>query len=86
MSPAAHFALLTGVSTPPRLRNCLANFRRRHLPHLIAPSPRLRRSPYYDATVADGAASFAPYNHMLMPCGYGDPIAEYDRLLNTFAM
>lgn len=54
--------------------------------HTISPSPRVRRSPYYKATVEDGVASFAPYNHMLMPTGYGDPMAEYDRLLNGVAM
>ena len=56
------------------------------MPHLISPSPRLRRSAYYNATLADGVASFAPYNHMLMPTGYGDPDAEYDRLINGVAM
>lgn len=54
--------------------------------HQISPSPRVRRSPYYEATIADGVVSFSPYNHMLMPTGYGDPMAEYDRLLNGVAM
>jgi glycine cleavage system aminomethyltransferase T len=48
----------------------------------ITPSIRLRRSPYYDATVADGVTGFSPYNQMLMPTGYGDPEAEYWRLIN----
>lgn len=52
----------------------------------ISPSPRVRRSPFFDSTVADGVVSFAPYNHMLMPTSYGDPEAEYDRLLNHVAM
>ena len=56
------------------------------MPFTISPSPRLRRSPYFDATVAAGVVSFAPYNHMLMPTSYGDPQAEYDRLLNDVAM
>lgn len=54
--------------------------------HQISPSPRVRRSPYYDATVADGVVSFTSYNHMLMPTGYGDPMAEYDRLISGVAM
>jgi aminomethyltransferase len=42
----------------------------------ISPSPRVRRSPFFEATVADGVVSFSPYNRMLMPTGYGDPMAE----------
>lgn len=52
----------------------------------ISPSPRLRRSPYFESTVADGVVSFSSYNHMLMPTGYGDPLAEYWRLINGVAM
>jgi len=52
----------------------------------ISPSPRVRRSPYHASTVADGVVSFTTYNHMLMPTSYGDPAAEYDRLLNGVAM
>lgn len=54
--------------------------------HQISPSPRVRRSPYYDGTVADGVVSFSTYNHMMMPTGYGDPMAEYDRLINGVSM
>ncbi|MEM9138535.1 MAG: glycine cleavage T C-terminal barrel domain-containing protein [Pseudomonadota bacterium] len=52
----------------------------------ISPSPRVRRSPFYDATVAAGVMSFTPYNHMLMPTSYGDPDAEYWRLIEGVAM
>jgi len=52
----------------------------------ISPSPRVRRSPFFEATVADGVVSFSPYNHMLMPTSYGDPETEYDRLINHVAM
>ncbi len=48
----------------------------------IAPTTRVRRSPYFDATVAAGVTSFTPYNQMLLPTSYGDPEAEYWRLLN----
>lgn len=52
----------------------------------ISPSPRVRRSPFFDATVSAGVVSFTPYNHMLMPTSYGDPEAEYDRLINHVSM
>lgn len=52
----------------------------------ISPSPRIRRSPYYQATVADGVTAFSTYNHMLMPTSYGDPLAEYRRLTEGVAM
>ena len=40
-------------------------------------TPRLRRSPYYEATVTDGVRGFTTCNHMLMPTSYGDEGAEY---------
>ncbi|MEL6792411.1 MAG: glycine cleavage T C-terminal barrel domain-containing protein [Pseudomonadota bacterium] len=52
----------------------------------ISPSPRVRPSPYFDETVEDGVAAFTSYNHMLMPVSYGDPEAEYDRLINGVSM
>lgn len=51
----------------------------------ISPSIRIRRSPYFEATVAEGVKGFLPYNQMLMPVGYGDPEAEYWRLINGVA-
>ncbi len=48
----------------------------------FAPHTRLRRSPYFEATVAAGVTGFTPYNQMVLPMGYGDPEAEYWRLLN----
>jgi aminomethyltransferase len=56
------------------------------LPFQISPTHRVRRSPFYESTVADGVVSFSPYNHMLMPTGYGDPLGEYWRLINGVAM
>jgi aminomethyltransferase len=52
----------------------------------ISPSPRIRRSPYYDATIAEGVSAFTVYNRMLMPTTYGDPAAEYRRLTQGVAM
>ena len=52
----------------------------------IFPHTRLRRSPYYEATLAEGVTTFHPYNQMLIPLGYGDPEAEYRRLVDGVAM
>jgi len=52
----------------------------------IGIGPNLRKSAYFDATISDGARSFSVYNHMLIPGHFGDPEAEYDRLLNGVAM
>ncbi len=52
----------------------------------IYPSARLRPSPYFDATVAAGVKSFTTYNQMLMPTGFGDPEAEYWRLIKGVSM
>ena len=46
----------------------------------------IRKSPYFDATVADGVQSFSVYNHMYLPGHYGDPQGEYERLINGVAM
>ncbi len=47
----------------------------------ISPSARLRPSPFFESTVAEGVTSFTTYNNMLMPTGYGDPEAEYWRII-----
>ena len=51
----------------------------------IAPNTRIRRSPYFEATVAAGVTGFTPYNQMLLPMGFGDGEAEYWRLKNGVA-
>jgi glycine cleavage system aminomethyltransferase T len=52
----------------------------------IMPSARLRPSPFYASTLAEGVTSFTVYNHMLMPTGYGHPEVEYWRLINGVSM
>jgi glycine cleavage system aminomethyltransferase T len=47
----------------------------------ITPSARLRPSPFYEATLAEGVCAFTTYNHMLMPTSYGHPEEEYWRLI-----
>ncbi len=51
----------------------------------ITPSSRIRPSPYYEATLAEGVTGFTTYNRMLMPTSYGNPEAEYQRLINGVA-
>ena len=43
----------------------------------IAIGPRVRKSPFYDATLRCGAKAFTVYNHMYMPTLYTSPIEEY---------
>jgi len=47
---------------------------------------RVRKSPYFESARAAGLAAASVYNHMYMPTSYGDPSAEYDRLINGVAM
>lgn len=46
----------------------------------IAIGTRIRKSPFFEATVAAGCTRFSVYNHMYMPTSYGDPAGEYARL------
>lgn len=55
-------------------------------PMNLAPHTRLRRSPYFESTQKAGVSSFSVYNRMLLPANYGNPEAEYWRLLNGAAM
>ena len=52
----------------------------------VAIGTNLRKSPFFDATVADGVGSFSVYNHMLAPAHFGDPDGEYQRLLDSVVM
>ena len=52
----------------------------------ISMGTRIRRSPFFEATKAAGVTSFTTYNQMLMPTSYGDPQAEYRRLIEGVAM
>ena len=47
----------------------------------IHPTARLRPSPYYHSAMAEGMASASVYNGMILPTGYGDPEAEYWRII-----
>ena len=52
----------------------------------MVPTMRMRNSCFFDATVAEGVSGFCHYNYMLLPVGYGDPDACYNRLMNGVAM
>jgi aminomethyltransferase len=41
---------------------------------------RIKKSPFFAATIAAGATHFTIYNRMYMPTSYGDPLGEYHRL------
>ena len=52
----------------------------------ISVGPNLRKSPYFDATVADGVQSFSVYNHMYLPAHFGKPQLEYRSLVEGVVM
>ena len=47
---------------------------------------RVRKSPFFEASVESGLTAATVYNHMYMPTSYGDPDAEYNRLINGVAV
>ncbi len=49
---------------------------------LLSIGPRVRKSPFFDATLRHGAIAFTVYNHMYMPTSYGDSEREYWSLVN----
>lgn len=52
----------------------------------FSPSTRVRRSPFFEATVAEGVRAFSSYNQMLMPTGFGDSEGEYWQLVNGVSL
>lgn len=44
--------------------------------------PRVRKSPFYAATVRWGARAFTVYNHMYMPTAYTSAEDEYEKLMS----
>lgn len=45
-------------------------------------SPRVRPSPFFEATIRAGAQAFTVYNHMLLPMRYTSSLDEYEALIN----
>jgi len=52
----------------------------------MALTPRIRKSPFFDATVRYGATSFMAYNNMYLPMGYDTPENEFWRIVNDVAL
>ena len=49
-------------------------------------SPRVRKSPFYEATLRYGAKAFTVYNHMYMPTVYKSPEEDYRSLVNDVTL
>ena len=58
----------------------------RHAVTTLTPSTRIRPSPFHAATLAAGLTHVTTYNRMILPTGYGDARAEYDRLLHAVSL
>lgn len=52
----------------------------------IHPTARLKPSPFLEAATKDGVKAVSVYNRMIMPANYGDPLAEYWRIINGVSM
>ena len=48
----------------------------------FSPTTRVRPSPFFEAAVAEGMMAANVYNRMIMPTSFGNPEAEYWRLIN----
>lgn len=53
---------------------------------LISIGPRVRKSPFFDETIRDGATAFTIYNHTYLPAAYGDNVADYWSLVNDVTL
>jgi len=47
----------------------------------VFPNARLKPSPFFESVVAEGLVSASIYNGMILPTGFGDPEAEYWRII-----
>lgn len=52
----------------------------------ISFGPRVKKSPFFDATLRYGAKTFSVYNHTYLPTSYGDTVAEYWSLVNDVTL
>lgn len=53
---------------------------------MISIGPRVRKSPFFDATLRYGAEAFTVYNHTYMPTSYGDNVRDYWSLVNDVTL
>ena len=47
----------------------------------VYPTARIKPSPFYEAAVAEGMTAASIYNSMILPTSFGDPEAEYWRII-----
>lgn len=52
----------------------------------LVSSPRVRTTPYHTAVEAAGVTDVSVYNRMILPLSFGDPEAEYKRLIEAVAI
>jgi len=52
----------------------------------ISLSPRIRKSPFFEATVKAGAKTFSVYNKIYLPIRYQDPETEFWKLVNDVTL
>jgi aminomethyltransferase len=55
-------------------------------PPLLSIGPRVRKSPFFDATLRYGATAFTVYNHTFLPASYGDNVRDYWSLVNDVTL
>ncbi len=48
--------------------------------------PRIRKSPFFNATQRYGCKAYSVYNHMYMPLLYADPLTDYWNLINNVSL
>ncbi len=53
---------------------------------ILSVGARVRKGPFFTATCKAGLVAASVYNHMFFPTSFGDPEAEYDRLVNGVVM
>ena len=55
-------------------------------PPLLSIGPRVRKSPFFDATLRYGATAFTVYNHTFLPASYGDNVRDYWSLVTDVTL
>ncbi len=52
----------------------------------LAPTSRIRRSPFFEATRRYGVTAFSVYNRMYLPMRYSDPETEFWNLVDDVTL
>lgn len=72
-------AAIDGPTGSPFAANALAGA---SLAPMTAIGPRVRKSPFFNATRRHGCNAYSVYNHMYMPLWYDSPVADFWHLVN----